>query len=439
MKETNEKDRELSVVFWRYLWSSILISLSASVGTVVDGIIVGNLIGEDGVSAVNLSSPMIQLLFTISLVVASGAGMLIGFALGQKDGRRVRYIFTLSMVASLLVGVLFTGAGFYFSDSITRAFCHDDYLFTYTHDYLKVILIGAPSFMMLWEISAVIGVGGSPRLASFSLILDNLVNLCLGIFFFEYFGWGIAGFSSATVVGHLVGILFLLRPFKGKGNSLTFSLTHDKPEFLNIVLQGAPLAIASVCLTLLLVSANHVFLSAKGQNGIFVFAVCMNLLQIYNMYISGTCRTLQSLGAVQIGKNDDHAFNLILRKSFLFITVSMAVTCLLICLFPGVISRAFGADSPEVIAECNHVFRIFAVSFIPFCYIYLIMIVYKLYKQDRMALFISFALSLTVIPVLLLFFHYAPQYLWYSYLVAYLLEIVAIFVLHKLTHARLSL
>lgn len=72
MKETNEKDRELSVVFWRYLWSSILISLSASVGTVVDGIIVGNLIGEDGVSAVNLSSPMIQLLFTISLVWLRG-------------------------------------------------------------------------------------------------------------------------------------------------------------------------------------------------------------------------------------------------------------------------------------------------------------------------------------------------------------------------------
>lgn len=265
MKETNEKDRELSVVFWRYLWSSILISLSASVGTVVDGIIVGNLIGEDGVSAVNLSSPMIQLLFTISLVVASVAGMLIGFALGQKDGRRVRYIFTLSMVASLLVGVLFTGAGFYFSDSITRAFCHDDYLFTYTHDYLKVILIGAPSFMMLWEISAVIGVDGSPRLASLAIIVDNLVNLCLDIVFIEYVGWGIAGSAAATVVGHLVGILIMLRHFKGKGNSLTFSLTHDKPEFLNIVLQGAPLAIASVCLTLLLVSANHVFLSAKGQ------------------------------------------------------------------------------------------------------------------------------------------------------------------------------
>lgn len=439
MMTINEKERELSVVFWRYLWSSILISLSASVGTVVDGIIVGNLIGEDGVSAVNLSSPMIQLLFTISLVVASGAGMLIGFALGQKDDRRVRYIYTLSMGGSLLIGVLFTVSGFFFSDNITRLFCHDDYLFTYTHDYLRVVLIGAPSFMMLWEISAVIGVDGSPRLASLAIIIDNLVNLCLDIVFIQYAGWGIAGSAAATVAGHLAGIAIMLRHFKGKENNLTFSLAHDKPEFLNIVLQGAPLAIASVCLTLLLISANHIFLSAKGQTGIFVFAVCMNLLQIYNMYIAGTCRTLQSLGAIQIGKNDNHAFRMILKKSVLFITVSMAGTCLLICLFPGIISRAFGADSPDVIAECNHVFRIFAVSFIPFCYIYLMMIVYKLYKQDHMALFISFALSLTVIPVLLLFFHYAPQYLWYSYLIAYLLEITAIFALHKVTHAKLSL
>lgn len=40
----------------------------------------------------------------------------------------------------------------------------------------------------------------------------------------------------------------------------------------------------------------------------------------------------------------------------------------------------------EVIAECNRALRIFALSFIPFCYIYVLMIVYKLYGQHRMAL-----------------------------------------------------
>ena len=67
------------------------------------------------------------------------------------------------------------------------------------------------------------------------------------------------------------------------------------------------------------------------------------------------------------------------------------------------------------------------------------MIIYKLYKQDRMALFISFALSLTVIPVLWFMAHFTPEYTWYSYLTAYLLEIIMIASLHKITRAKFQL
>ena len=38
--------------FWRFLWASILIGLSACLGNVVDAMIVGNLIDEDSVSAI---------------------------------------------------------------------------------------------------------------------------------------------------------------------------------------------------------------------------------------------------------------------------------------------------------------------------------------------------------------------------------------------------
>ena len=83
--------------------------------------------------------------------------------------------------------------------------------------------------------------------------------------------------------------------------------------------------------------------------------------------------------------------------------------------------------------------RVFALSFIPFCYIYVLMIVYKLYGHHHMALFISFALSLTVIPVLWLMARTLPDWLWYSYLIAYLIEAIAIFVLHRATHVRFEL
>lgn len=433
------KERQnLSQLFWRYLWSSILISVSSTLGTIVDGAIVGNLIGESGVSAINLSAPMVQLMFTLSFILAAGAGMIIGYALGEKDMSRVRYVYTLSMGSSLVVGLVFSMGGLFFSDTISGMLCNNESLFPYTRDYLRVILIGSPTFMILWAMSTLIGVDGSPRLASVALVVDNVVNLMLDVVFIRVFDWGIAGASTATVVGHIVGIVIMLYHFYGKENHLYFSLKHKQPEWGNIISQGAPLAIASVGLTLLLLSANHIFLSTQGEKGIFIFAICMNLLQIYNLFLAGTCRTLQSLGAIQVGKKDKDAFQLILRKSFIFITISMVATCCLISLFPQTISKLFGARDLTILTECNHVLRIFAISFIPFCYIYLMMIIYKLYKQDNMSLFISFALSLTVIPVLWIVSHFALEYVWYSYLIAYLLEIVIIYLLHRATHAKLS-
>ena len=200
---------------------------------------------------------------------------------------------------------------------------------------------------------------------------------------------------------------------------------------MDIISQGAPLAVASICLTLLLFSSNHIVLSTMGRAGIFAFSLCLYLLQIYNLFLSGVCRTIQSLGSVQVGKGDNETFSLVLRKSFRFITVVMAVTCLYVWIWPDSIAKLFGANDPDLIAESHNALRIFALSFIPFCYINAIMIVYKLYGHHKMALFISFALSLTVIPVLWAVSKFVPDLLWYSYLIAYIIEAAAIIILHR--------
>ena len=101
-------DPTLNKTFGRFLWSSILIALSGCLGNVVDGVIVGNLVGADGVSAVNLSKPVIQFMFTISMVLAAGGSMLVGMNLGRKEYPRASHIYTLSVTTSLGVGFLLT-------------------------------------------------------------------------------------------------------------------------------------------------------------------------------------------------------------------------------------------------------------------------------------------------------------------------------------------
>ena len=432
----SEERSALTTQFWRFLWSAILIALSGCLGNVVDSIIVGNLIGGDGVSAINLSKPVVQFMFTISMLISAGAGMLVGMALGKQDHQRAAYIYTHSFFGSLVFGFLLTVCGILFPDLITGWLCQNEHLFQPTRDYLVVMLWGAPAYMVMWALSTMVGVDGSPRLVSIAILIDNAVNLALDIVFIQYLGWGIAGSSAATVVGHLVGIVLMLRHWFYANNHLHFTHVHEQPAWGSIISQGAPLAVASICLTLLLLSANSIVLSSLGRTGIFAFAVCMNLLQIYNLFLSGTCRTLQSLGAIQVGKGDQEAFRLILRKAFGFISVAMILTCVFVWIDPQAIALLFGANGSEQIAETDHALRVFSLSFIPFCYIYVVMIVYKLYKCHKMALFISFALSLTVIPVMWLMARLMPDYLWYSYLIAYVIEILAIVVLHKMGHLR---
>ncbi len=435
--------------YWQFLWSSILIALSGCLGNVVDAVIVGNLIGEDGVSAINLTKPVVQVMFTLNMLLATGAGMLVGIELGKKNHQGVAYYFTLAMATCLAVGVLFTVCGIAIPDVVTGWLCTNDGLLSLTQDYLQVMMIGAPAYMVMWALTTMAGVDGSPRLASIAILIDNAVNLSLDLVFIQLLGWGIEGSSTATVIGHLVGIAIICRHFRYKDNHLWLTLrptTQDDFSFATlraslgkIVNQGAPLAVACGTLALLYVACNHSVSLAKGRVGLFALAVCMNLLQIYNLFLAGVERTIQSLGSIEVGRGDNEAFRLILRKSFRFITVSMVIICIVVWFFPASIARGFGADSEATISETVSALRAFALSLALWCYIDTIMVVYKLYDYHKMSLLISFMISLMVIPVLWIVAHYFPSLLWYSYLIAYVIELLIIFIVHKVGHLKFEL
>lgn len=438
-----QQDKDIHSKFYGYLGAYILVALSGCLGNVVDGIIVGNLISEDGVSAINLSKPINQFIFTMHLLINAGAGMLVAYALGQKKTDDARLFFTRALLLTLGLGLLLAiVGGLIFPNQTARMLCSNEQILPLAHDYMQVLLIGSPAFILMWGLSTMVGVNGSPRLVSLAVIIDNAVNLCLDIIFIKWFGWGITGSSAATVIGHLVGIAILLTHWRNPQNRRlvpVFTTDGLASSWRRIISQGAPLAVASICLTLLLFSANKIVLTTTGRTGIFVFALCMNLLQVYNLFLSGTCQTLQSLGAIQVGEGNNKGVRTVIKRGFRFITVAMVTTCLLVWIFPSGIARLFGCDEPDMLAQSGPALRVFALSFIPFCYIYVLMIVYKLYGQHGMALFISFALSLTVIPVLWIMSRVMPQYIWFSYLIAYSIEAVVIYALHRAKHIKFLL
>lgn len=65
------------------------------------------------------------------------------------------------------------------------------------------------------------------------------------------------------------------------------------------------MAVACGTLALLFIACNHAVSSVQGRIGLFALAVCMNLLQIYNLFLAGVERTIQALGSIEVGRGDN--------------------------------------------------------------------------------------------------------------------------------------
>ena len=427
---------ELRRTYFKYLVAFVLTALSATLGNILDGIVVGQLLGPDSVAAVGTVLPITQAFFTIVLLLAGGGGMLIGVALGENRRNRANDVFTTAAVAIGGLSALGVAIGLFCPGSVGKLICSDPALTGLSTSYLRWVLVFVPFYLGEEALQTFVAVDGEPGLVTTSIIADNAVNVISSVVLIKFCGLGVAGAAIGTAIGHGTACLLLVAlhwcrnrttPHLGLSALRSSSLS----TLGSVVAQGAPLAIASCCLTALMFAANRIILGALGKDGMFVFAVAMNVLFVYDFLLSGAVETVQSLGAIEKGKGGP-GFRDVVDFTYRLLGLATLGVCLFVWIAPGVITRLFGGgDHPELLSDTNAALRLFAPSFVFFCLIYVHMIVCKLEGKDGVALFISFALSLTVIPVLWAFAHFAPACIWWSYLVAYVVEIAMIAAIEK--------
>ena len=422
---------ELRRTYFRYLIAFVLTALSTMLGNILDGIIAGQLIGADAVAAIGTSRPLTQGFYTLHLLIGAGGGMLVGLAIGKKRRDEANVIFRAVVCTMGVIATVATIVGATMPQAVTRFFCTEAALQPLAEPYVFWMMVGAFAYFGMYLMQTYVAVDGEPALVTVAVVVDNVVNVLLSVVLIRCFDLGVAGAAIGTVVGHaLAAVLLLALHWARKSSAPRLNFSTSQPSNFStlrrIVSQGAPLAIASMSLTALLFSANRIIMGALGKDGMFIYAVALNLLLVYNLFLAGSCQTLQSLGAIEKGKGGP-GFGEVVKFTYLLLTVSSTVVCVFAWICPGVIASVFGGGKrPELLAATNSALRVFAPSFILFCLIYVHMIVCKLEKKSGIALFISFALSLTVIPVLWAFARFAPAYIWWSYLVAYFIEIAMI-------------
>ena len=120
---------------------TIAMTVFMSFYTMVDGLFVSNLIGTNGLSAINLTAPIIQLVTAISTMLATGGSAVIMKKMGEQKSEEAKEDFTFLILVNVLVGVIMCGIGYLAMEHIFAAMNLSPLVEGYCVEYLSRYLI----------------------------------------------------------------------------------------------------------------------------------------------------------------------------------------------------------------------------------------------------------------------------------------------------------
>lgn len=248
---------------------SIMSALTATVGMLVDNVVVGRLLGSDALGAMGVVQPL-SLLFSAFGNICSGGGTArASQALGRGDRAQVNRIFTVTVLFAFLAGSVLMIAGLIFTPQIAGILGAQGALKELTVQYLYGYFLSAPPTILMTAMMSFVRIDGSPRLPVICIAAMTVCNVILDLVMVLVLHKGMLGMALATAVSYVVAVLVGCTHFTR--SCCTLKLTAVKgigKELSSMMVTGAPTAISRISDTLKVMILNNLMVAAVGVGAV---------------------------------------------------------------------------------------------------------------------------------------------------------------------------
>ncbi|MBQ9008487.1 MAG: ATP-binding protein [Clostridia bacterium] len=364
--KTQEKGMETVVkLMFRLLPVQILLFMVGAVNGLVSSFFASNFIGANAMGAVGLYGPVDTLINAIRTLLAGGSAILCGKYMGRNDQEKVRNVFTLNMLLSAAVGVLFTVlllvAG---TLNLTGFFTRDEAVRPLFNAYLNGQAVGILPLVMGNQLPVYLSLENRQNLTMTASLIYIGVNIALNFLFvqvlrMEAFGLALASALGLWVFFGVQAVYFL--PGKSKIR-LEWKQISWK-ESTEILRTGFPGAAGSGYQTARGLIVNKLLVRFVGSVGISAFATANNLLSIFWAIPAGMQAVSRLMISISAGEEDLETLEDVMRNMFRrFVPIMCCISALLIlCAEP--FTRLFYRDSSDPV----YMMTVWGFRILPLC------------------------------------------------------------------------
>ena len=340
--------------------------LASALYQLLDGMLVGQILGETSFAALNLAMPFVIINFALADLIGVGSSVPIAMNLGKKKDEEANNIFSCACLLIVGTGLAIGAVLFAAAPVLMRLMGAEGVLLAEAVSYMRVYALCSPVTTIVFAMDNYLRICGKIRFSMFLNILMSAMIAGLEFTFLRFLRFGIWGAALATCIGMATcALIALFRFTRGR-----LQLRFCRPRFSlamirRIVSCGSPNFLNNIAGRITSILMNTILLRVGGQSAVSVYGILMYVEGFIQPLLYGMCDSLQPAVSFNWGAGDRKRVSAIERCCFSASAIVSLLSSAVIFFLPGVLAGVFvGNGAPEYFAMAVTALRFFALTYL---------------------------------------------------------------------------
>lgn len=334
--------RPLGRLLWEYSVPAVVGMLVMSLYNVIDRIFIGHGVGEDALTGLGITFPVMNLSAAIGVLIGAGAAARVSILLGAKDRRGAELVLGNSLVLIVCNAIVYLSIFAIFLDDILMQFGASAKTLPYAHDFLLWLLPGMLVMNIAFSFNNVMRASGYPGKAMLTMIIGAVANVILAPLFIFVLDMGIKGAAIATDISMSISAVFVMVHFFGRDKTLHFVRGIYRLRWsvvCPIIAIGAAPSLVNAATSAINGIINTSLYEYGGDSAVGAATIFITYTSLLTTVVVGICQGMQPIVGYNYGAG---RIDRLKRTFWLAVCAGLTVT---------VVGAVFGRMFPELIAK----------------------------------------------------------------------------------------
>ncbi|SKC69574.1 MATE family efflux transporter [Maledivibacter halophilus] len=351
--------------FFKFISPPILSMLFLSLYTIMDGIFVSHKVGSDALASINIVLPMVNLLCGIGVMLATGGSALISISLGKNNLKEANNGFSLILLFSLIIGVIFSVLGLVFNEKIFSLLGATEALMNYCKNYGIIILLCAPFYILKMIFEYFTRVDGAFNFSLLASLLGGLIDLILNYVFIYHLNFGIKGAALSTLIGSAFSTILCSLYFISKKSTLKYvKPSLDLRLLKDTIYNGSSEMVTQLSVAITTLLFNYTALKYAGESGVAAITIILFIQFVMTSVYLGHIAGISPIISFNYGAKNQKKIKEYNLYSKVFVMISSLIIFIICSVFSPIIVKIFISKTNIVYNITLKGLKIFAFSFL---------------------------------------------------------------------------